>query len=231
MITSSTTPSSTTTLFSESYLRISVHPERHLLYGEWIGYQTVGSVQDGCNRMLALMQEYQAYKVLNCNEQVLGIWAGAAAWVATNWFPRMRSAGMLRFAWVYSPSRFSQISADTTLSLLDSNTHGIKVFYDRIEAMAWLNESEQRETLLAAWVDANKRYGAPAEVIALVVGSNFTPVRAWREHLHISQAQMASRLGVSQIEYAARETVAHLNELHRDQIAAVLGVRSDLLEI
>lgn len=214
----------------QSHLHISHDPERGWLYSDWIGYQTVGSVQEGCDRILELMVRHQAFKVLNDNTRVVGIWAGAASWVATDWFPRMRAAGMLRFAWIYSASRFSQISTDTTLSLLDPGA-SVKVFYETSEAFEWLDESDQREALMAAWVEQNRRDGTPAQVISLVLSHHWTPVRAWREHLGISQAQMAARLGISQLEYAARETVLHLNAVHREQIAAVLGVRGDLLQV
>lgn len=214
----------------QSYLQISRDPERGWLYSDWIGYQTVGSVQEGCERILDLMTEHRAFKVLNDNTRVLGIWSGAASWVATDWFPRMRAAGMLRFAWIYSSSRFSQISTDTALSLLDIGD-SVKVFYETSEAFEWLDQSDQRDALMAAWVEHNRREGTPAQVIALVLNRHWTPVRAWREHLGISQALMAARLGISQLEYAARETVFHLNSGHREQIAAVLGVRSELLEV
>jgi hypothetical protein len=216
-------------LDTQSHLHISHDPGRGWLYCDWIGYQTVGSVQEGCDRMLELMVREQAFKVLNDNTRVLGIWSGAASWVATDWFPRMREAGMLRFAWIYSASRFSQISTDTALSLLDTGA-SIKVFYETSEAFEWLDESDQREAQMTAWVEQNRREGTPAQVISLVLSRHWTPVRAWREYLGISQAQMASRLGISQLEYAARETVLHLNAIHREQIAAVLGVRSGLLE-
>jgi DNA-binding transcriptional regulator YiaG len=180
--------------------------------------------------MLELMVREQAFKVLNDNTRVLGIWSGAASWVATDWFPRMREAGMLRFAWIYSASRFSQISTDTALSLLDTGA-SIKVFYETSEAFEWLDEADQREAQMTAWVEQNRREGTPAQVVSLVLSHHWTPVRAWREYLGISQAQMASRLGISQLEYAARETVLHLNAIHREQIAAVLGVRSGLLEV
>ncbi|MEC4718610.1 helix-turn-helix transcriptional regulator [Noviherbaspirillum sp. CPCC 100848] len=217
-------------LDSQSYLNISHDPVRGWLYNDWIGYQTVGSVQEGCERILDLMIEHRAFKVLNDNTRVLGIWSGAASWVATDWFPRMRGAGMQRFAWIYSASRFSQISTDTTLSLLDTGA-SVKVFYETSEAFEWLDQSDQREALMTAWIEQNRREGTPPQVISAVLSHHWTPARAWREHLGISQAQMAARLGISQLEYAARETVLHLNAGHREQIAAVLGVRSELLEV
>lgn len=47
----------------------------------------------------------------------------------------------------------------------------------------------------------------PQEVIAAVVGNNRTPARAWREHPGLTQAGAAARIGLLQIEYAAREAL------------------------
>jgi hypothetical protein len=129
---------SLTTLYQEDFLDIAYDPATLLLYADWKGYQSVDAVKRGCERMLALMVQYDAYRVLNDNTHVKGIWIGAAEWAATNWFPRMKQAGMKRFAWVYSPSRFSRVSTDTTLSLVNAEATGIKMFNDKIEAVAWL---------------------------------------------------------------------------------------------
>jgi hypothetical protein len=127
-----------TNLFEDTYLRIDLDPEGGWLYADWTGYQTVGTVQEGCERMLELMREHHLHAVLNDNTRVVGIWSGAAEWVATDWFPRMSQAGLRCFAWVYSPTRFSQISTDETLSFVDPDAIGVKVFHDAGEAKEWL---------------------------------------------------------------------------------------------
>jgi len=48
---------------------------------------------------------------------------------------------MKRFAWVYSPAKFSQISADTAIALIDTEDFGVRVYHDRAEALAWLREA------------------------------------------------------------------------------------------
>lgn len=92
--------------------------------------------------MLHFMRSYAAYDILNDNTNVVGIWINVAEWMARNWFPRMKTAGMKRFAWVYSPYRFSQVSTDGTLALLDPVALGIKVFSDKSEALGWLKLSD-----------------------------------------------------------------------------------------
>ena len=112
--------------------------EESWLHTDWTGYQTVDSVQRGCERMLVLMVEHKAFRVLNDNTNVIGMWSGGAEWGASSWFPRMKQAGLQAFAWVYSPSRFSQISTDATLSQMDAAATGIEVFYDIAAAQEWL---------------------------------------------------------------------------------------------
>lgn len=127
-----------TELFRESFIDISFDPEASLLHVNWNGYQSVDSIRQGSEKMLELMQKHDAYIVLNDNTHVLGIWRDAADWLAHDWFPRMKQAGLKRYAWIYSPSRFSQVSTDATLSLMNSDDFGVKTFYDKAEALAWL---------------------------------------------------------------------------------------------
>ena len=129
---------SLTELFKENFIDISLDTEQSILIVDWKGYQSVSSVQQGCERMLYMMSKHDAHRILNDNTKVLGIWIGAAEWLADNWFPRMAKSGMQRFAWVYSPARFSQFSTDGTLALLDSEDYGIQTFHNRADALAWL---------------------------------------------------------------------------------------------
>jgi CheY-like chemotaxis protein len=135
-------------LYHESFIDVSYHPGTQVLHANWRGYQSVESIQQGCERILALMVSYKTYLVLNDNTQMLGIWRGAAAWLAKDWFPRMKQGGLQRFAWISSPSRLSQVSTDATLSLMDAEAFGIKIFDNKAEALAWLQrDSLKKETL------------------------------------------------------------------------------------
>jgi ribosome-binding protein aMBF1 (putative translation factor) len=70
----------------------------------------------------------------------------------------------------------------------------------------------------------------PHAVVKRVVGGA-TPVRAWREHLGLTQAVMAERLGISQSAYAQQEGRATLRKASREKVAAALGIRQELLDI
>lgn len=126
--------------FETEFVTISIDQDNHLLYTNWIGYQTEGTVMAGCEKMLEALQQFGLSKVLNDNSQLLGIWTPAAHWVGVNWFPRMEAAGLKYFAWIYSPSRLSQVSTNESIS----NTplpHLIQTFYNFEEAKSWLQSS------------------------------------------------------------------------------------------
>ncbi|HEX8438488.1 hypothetical protein [Archangium sp.] len=108
------------------------------LYADWKGYQSVDMVKSGCEEMLRHLKALRLSKVLNDNTHVSGIWVGAAYWVATHWFPRMQEAGLRHFAWVQSPSRLSQISAETTLERAPSSP--AVLFNDIASATEWLRK-------------------------------------------------------------------------------------------
>ncbi|OOQ58969.1 ATP-binding protein [Mucilaginibacter pedocola] len=106
---------------------------------DWKGFQNVESVQRGGMKMLEMLTKAGASKVLNDNTHVLGSWSEASDWAAQVWFPQMAAAGLKYFAWVYSPSTFSRMSAekaaDTTPGLVET-----RFFGDPESGAAWLDE-------------------------------------------------------------------------------------------
>jgi hypothetical protein len=124
-------------LFQDTYLSLYHDDTLSCIYADWHGFQTLASVQEGCERLLEEMVQHNCHKVLNDNTRVEGIWSSAAEWVGTDWFPRLRQAGMTCFAWVYSPSMFSRLSADKSLRFT-YDTSGIEVFDSIEDARKWL---------------------------------------------------------------------------------------------
>ncbi|MGO3868803.1 MAG: helix-turn-helix domain-containing protein [Alcaligenes sp.] len=57
-----------------------------------------------------------------------------------------------------------------------------------------------------------------------------TPVRAWREHLGLKQAELAARLGISQSAYAQQESSERLRKSSLERIAAALGITPEQLD-
>lgn len=70
----------------------------------------------------------------------------------------------------------------------------------------------------------------PHAVISATV-DGATPVRAWREHLGLTQAEVATRMGVSQSAYAQQENSERLRKSSIERIAAALGISPAQLDI
>ena len=71
----------------------------------------------------------------------------------------------------------------------------------------------------------------PHEVVSNVV-DGMPPIRAWREHKKLSQAEMAERLGVTQPTYQAKEKPgANMRRKTLEKIADALGITYGQLDI
>jgi DNA-binding XRE family transcriptional regulator len=71
----------------------------------------------------------------------------------------------------------------------------------------------------------------PHEVVTLMVDNDWTITRAWREHLGITQAEMAERLGVSQSAYSQQEANPKNRKSTREKIAEALGILPEQLDV
>ncbi|WP_153140797.1 helix-turn-helix domain-containing protein [Paraburkholderia agricolaris] len=70
----------------------------------------------------------------------------------------------------------------------------------------------------------------PHEVVRRALADDVPPVRAWREHLGFTQAEIAERLGVSQSAYAQQEASTRMRKGTREKIAAALGITAAQLD-
>jgi len=70
----------------------------------------------------------------------------------------------------------------------------------------------------------------PHQVVSRIV-DGATPIRAWREHLSLTQDEVARRLGISQPAFAQQESVAKPRRATREKIAAAFGIHPDQLEL
>ena len=71
----------------------------------------------------------------------------------------------------------------------------------------------------------------PHAVVRRVLADDVPPLRAWREHLGLTQADVAARLGISQPAYAQQENSPRLRKTSRERIAAALGITAAQLDI
>ena len=77
----------------------------------------------------------------------------------------------------------------------------------------------------------NRAPTIPNAVVGKVINKDMTPIRAWREHLGLTQSEVAQRLGISQSAYAQQETKGNLRKTTREKIAGALGIAPEQLAI
>jgi len=71
----------------------------------------------------------------------------------------------------------------------------------------------------------------PHEVMRLAVKNDWSMIRAWREHLSLTQTEMARRLEIRQPSYAALEAPgAKPRKATRQRLAAAMGITLEQLE-
>lgn len=71
----------------------------------------------------------------------------------------------------------------------------------------------------------------PNAVVDKVINKDMTPIRAWREHLGLTQTEVAHRLGISQSAYAQQEAKEPVRKATREKIAQALGIAAEQLAV
>jgi transcriptional regulator with XRE-family HTH domain len=71
----------------------------------------------------------------------------------------------------------------------------------------------------------------PHEVVSLMVDNEWSIVRAWREHLGLTQQTVSERLNISQSAYAQQEANVKLRKTSHVKIAAALGIAPEHLDV
>jgi PAS domain S-box-containing protein len=122
--------SNVTIIYNKAYNRIDA---------DWTGFQSLESIQRGCLHIQDMLVKNNVYKILNDNSNVLGNWSEAADWAAQEWLPAIAKAGLRYFAWVYSSSAFSRLSARKSVSMLPANII-MRFFTDTASAETWINQ-------------------------------------------------------------------------------------------
>jgi DNA-binding XRE family transcriptional regulator len=75
------------------------------------------------------------------------------------------------------------------------------------------------------------RWTIPHEVMGFIVNKKMSPIRAWREHLGLTQAEVAARMGVKQATYARMESGKALSRVTTvKNIAQALGIHYSQLD-
>jgi PAS domain S-box-containing protein len=129
------------TYYKGNFIDMKYVPEYQWLDVNWLGYQNYDSVKKGCLIMLDLLKKNQCSKVLNDNTYVIGNWSEAADWGGEYWFPAMQEAGLKHFAWIYSHSTFSRMSAHKSIDITMGKVTA-QFFTEIEEAREWLKSMD-----------------------------------------------------------------------------------------
>ena len=127
----------TDSYYRNKYFSISCEEGNDVMNVVWVGHQDMHSVKHGGMLMIDYLKRNKCNKVFNDNREVLGTWSEASDWAATTWLPQMEQAGLQYFAWVLSPSAFSQLSAIKSADNSEKSAN-ISFFSDAQQAMDWL---------------------------------------------------------------------------------------------
>ena len=71
----------------------------------------------------------------------------------------------------------------------------------------------------------------PHSIISRIVNEQVTPLKAWREHLGHTQADIAAKLNFTQSAYAQIEASKHPQKATKRKIADALGISLEQLDI
>ena len=69
----------------------------------------------------------------------------------------------------------------------------------------------------------------PNEVVNVAFERGASPMAAWREHLGLTQAEVAERIGITQAAYAQMERVKQPRKATLEKVAAALGLEVEQL--
>jgi DNA-binding XRE family transcriptional regulator len=72
--------------------------------------------------------------------------------------------------------------------------------------------------------------GIPAPVVDLAMDNEWSAARAWREHLELTQVEVAQRMGITQGAYAQLEGKKNIRKTSREKIARALGIHESQLD-
>ncbi|MDB5021717.1 MAG: domain S-box protein [Pedobacter sp.] len=126
------------TFYQDNSISVTYNKSKNRLDVDWEGFQDLNSVKHGGIIMLEMLRNCKADKLLNDNTRVLGTWSEASDWAGKEWLPMMEEAGLKYFAWIFSTSVFSQLSAKKSIDVMHGNV--VTQFFTSIElAEEWLD--------------------------------------------------------------------------------------------
>lgn len=128
----------TDTFYQDEHITITYNESQERLDTDWTGFQNLESVKHGCMIILKMIIKNSCYKIVNDNTHVQGTWSEASEWVGEIFFNLLEDAGIKYFAWVFSTSVFSQLSAKKSVDIAVGNIT-TQFFTEIALAEEWIN--------------------------------------------------------------------------------------------
>ena len=94
-----------------------------------------------------------------------------------------------------------------------------------------LSSKANAERLESAIAQNKAKNLIPHSITSRIVNEQITPLKAWREHLGHTQADIAAKLDITQSAYAQIEASKRPQKANKRKIADALGISLEQLDI
>jgi hypothetical protein len=112
-------------------------PDNAYIHAQWIGIQTLNTIQEGGNYYVDLLTQQPCPKLLNNHQELIGPWNIATDWIEKEWTPKVRALGLQYMAQVLAPGIYGQMSFHQLHQRIDDQLE-IRMFGDLRSARQWL---------------------------------------------------------------------------------------------
>ena len=104
----------------------------------WKGYATSREFREANERVLGVLTERKAHRLLGDIEEFVLIGSEDQNWLSTDWIPRAVQAGLRRVALLTPVFYFNRVAVESVGQRLDPEALALRHFTDRDAARAWL---------------------------------------------------------------------------------------------
>ncbi len=125
------------------------------LFTDWHGDLSLSQVQEGCLATAECFLKYPTTRILISNCEVSSISPEVPAWLAKQYLPNLRLAGVQHIAWVYGPAPLFQRYAEEALRPVEGVA--ISLFNNLADAYDWLQRSQFHQVVVGSASSAASR--------------------------------------------------------------------------
>jgi hypothetical protein len=129
---------STTLIRTEPAFRLRFDADSSCVEMAWRGYHTSASFKDNNERVLALLAERRATRLLCDIRRFILIHGSEQEWLSSDWLPRAMGLGLSTCAIVTPLYYFNRVAVETVAGRIDRKTLLIEYFDSRRTARKWL---------------------------------------------------------------------------------------------